>query len=251
MVKINGQRAEPGEIEAIIKQVDGVKNAIVKGFTTKDRQFLCAYYIANDNISDDSIREYLLSKLPSYMVPAYFVKMDSFPLLPSGKTDRKALLAPSDKTKGIVRSPYAKPTNTVEHQLCEAFEKALSVDRVGIDDDFFELGGDSIRVMEVQTLCPELTLSSRMIYANRTPKKIADACAHTEQVSYAHQKDYPLSQTQLGIYVECMMPTCFPRHAKQSLKLIHTSKPDCLLTVKGIQDSCGMMQNLTTKALRL
>ena len=204
MVKINGQRAEPGEIEAIIKQVDGVKNAIVKGFTTKDRQFLCAYYIANDNISDDSIREYLLSKLPSYMVPAYFVKMDSFPLLPSGKTDRKALLAPSDKTKGIVRSPYAKPTNTVERQLCVAFEKALSVDHVGIDDDFFELGGDSIRVMEVQTLCPELKLSSRMIYANRTPKKIADACAHTEQVSYAHQKDYPLSQTQLGIYVECM-----------------------------------------------
>ena len=204
MVKINGQRVEPGEIEAIIKQVDGVKNAIVKGFTTKDRQFLCAYYIANDNISDDSIREYLLSKLPSYMVPAYFVKMDSFPLLPSGKTDRKALLAPSDKTKGIVRSPYAKPTNTVERQLCVAFEKALSVDHVGIDDDFFELGGDSIRVMEVQTLCPELKLSSRMIYANRTPKKIADACAHTEQVSYAHQKDYPLSQTQLGIYVECM-----------------------------------------------
>ena len=89
MVKINGQRVEPGEIEAIIKQVDGVKNAIVKGFTTKDRQFLCAYYIASGNILEDTIREYLHSKLPAYMVPAYFVRMDSFPLLPSGKTDRK------------------------------------------------------------------------------------------------------------------------------------------------------------------
>jgi amino acid adenylation domain-containing protein len=204
MVKINGQRVEPGEVEAVIKQIDGIKNAIVKGFITKDRQFLCAYYIANDNISDDSIREYLRSKLPSYMVPAYFVKMDSFPLLPSGKTDRKALLAPSDKTKGIVRPPYAEPTNSIELQLCEAFEKALSIDRVGIDDDFFELGGDSIRVMEVQTLCPDLALSSQMIYANRTPKKIAEACAKTEQVNFAKQKDYPLSQTQLGIYVECM-----------------------------------------------
>ena len=202
MVKINGQRVEPGEVEAVIKQVDGIKNSIVKGFTTKDRQFLCAYYIANDNISDDSIREYLRSKLPAYMIPAYFVRMDSFPLLPSGKTNRKALLAPSEKTKGIVRQPYAEPTNTVERQLCEAFEKALSIDRIGIDDDFFELGGDSIRVMEVQTLCPDLVLSSRMIYANRTPRKIAEACAHTEQVSYAQQKDYPLSQTQLGIYVE-------------------------------------------------
>ena len=118
------------------------------------------------------------------------------------QTNRKALLAPVDQTEDIVRSPYAEPTNHVERQLCKAFEKALSVDRVGIDDDFFELGGDSIRVMEVQTMCPDLMLSSRMIYANRTPKKIAEACAHTASVSYALQKDYPLSQTQLGIYVE-------------------------------------------------
>ena len=204
MVKINGQRVEPGEVEAVIKQVYGIKNAIVKGFTTKDRLYLCAYYIATDNVSEDTIREYLLSKLPAYMVPAYFVKMDSFPLLPSGKTNRKALLAPLDKTESIVRPPYTAPTNNVEHQLCEAFEKSLAVDNIGIYDDFFELGGDSIRVMEVQTLCPELTLSSQMIYVNRTPKKIAEACAHTEQVNYAQQKDYPLSQTQLGIYVECM-----------------------------------------------
>ena len=204
MVKINGQRVEPGEVEAVIKQVEGVKNAIVKGFTTNDRQYLCSYYIATDNVSEDIIRDYLLSKLPAYMVPAYFVKMDSFPLLPSGKTNRKALLAPSDKTESIVRPPYTAPTNDAERKLCEAFEKSLNIDHVGIDDDFFELGGDSIRVMEVQTLCPELTLSSQMIYVNRTPKKIAEVCSNTEQVSYTQQKDYPLSQTQLGIYVECM-----------------------------------------------
>lgn len=204
MVKINGQRVEPGEVEMVIKQVSGVKNAIVKGFTTNARQFLCAYYIANDGVSEDSIRAYLRSKLPAYMVPAYFVRMDSFPLLPSGKTDRKALLPPSDKTGSIARPPYTAPTNNVERQLCEAFEKTLSVEHVGIDDDFFELGGDSIRVMEVQTLCPELTLSSQMIYVNRTPKKIAETCENTEKVSYAQLKDYPLSQTQLGIYVECM-----------------------------------------------
>ena len=202
MVKINGQRVEPGEVEAIMKQIDGVENAIVKGFTTKNRQFLCAYYIASGNISEDIIREYLLSKLPAYMVPTYFVRMESFPLLPNGKTDRKSLLAPVINTDNFVRPPYSAPTNSEERQLCEAFEKALSVDRVGIDDDFFELGGDSIRVMEVQTLCPKLALSSRMIYENRTPKKIANACVHTKQVSYALQKDYPLSQTQLGIYVE-------------------------------------------------
>ena len=204
MVKINGQRVEPGEVEAVIKQVDGIENAIVKGFSTKNSQFLCAYYIAKDNVSEDTIREYLCSKLPAYMVPAYFVRMDSFPLLPNGKTDRKSLLAPVNKTEDNVRSPYSEPTNNTERQLCVAFEKTLSVDHVGIDDDFFELGGDSIRVMEVQTLCPQLALSSQMIYANRTPKKIAEVCARTKQVSFVQRKDYPLSQTQLGIYVECM-----------------------------------------------
>lgn len=204
MVKINGQRVEPGEVEAVIKQVDGVKNAIVKGFTTKDRQFLCAYYIASNDLSEDSIRMHLRSKLPTYMVPAYFVRMESFPLLPSGKTDRKSLPVPTVQTDSSIHPSYAEPNNHIERQLCKAFEKALSVGLVGIDDDFFELGGDSIRVMEVQTLCPELPLSSQMIYTNRTPKKIAKACAKTEQVNFAKQKDYPLSQTQLGIYVECM-----------------------------------------------
>ena len=204
MVKINGQRVEPGEVETTIKEVDGVKNAVVKGFTTKGRQFLCAYYIANSNISEETIREYLLAKLPTYMVPAYFVRMERFPILPSGKTDRQALLAPNVQAEGGARPPYAEPIDAVEKQLCDAFKKTLSIDRVGIDDDFFELGGDSIRVMEIQTLCPNLTLSSRVIYEHRTPRKIAEACKHTEQVSYEVQKDYPLSQTQLGIYVECM-----------------------------------------------
>ena len=204
MVKINGQRVEPGEVESVMKQVDGVANAIVKGFTTQDRQFLCAYYIANGNVSEDTIRKYLRSKLPAYMVPAYFVRMDSFPLFPNGKTDRKSLLAPTVQADGFIRPPYAEPTNHVERQLCEAFEKALCIDRIGIDDDFFELGGDSIRIMEVQTLCPDLALSSQMIYANRTPKKIAEACTNTDRISFAQQNDYPLSQTQLGIYIECM-----------------------------------------------
>ena len=204
MVKINGQRVEPGEVESALREINGIDDAVVKGFTNDHSQYLCAYYTSKVNVSEAVIRDHLTSVLPAYMVPTYFVKMESFPLLPNGKTDRKSLLTPTHKSRGIVRTPYAAPTNNVERQLCEAFENTLSVDRIGIDDDFFELGGDSIRVMEVQTICPELALSSRMIYENRTPKRIADACAHSEKISYTPQKDYPLSQTQLGIFVECM-----------------------------------------------
>ena len=103
-----------GRSSFIQRQIDGIKNAIVKGFTTKDKQFLCAYFIANGNVSEDTIREYLRSKLPTYMVPAYFVRMESFPLLPNGKTDRKSLLEPTVQAEGIIRPPYAEPTNHIE-----------------------------------------------------------------------------------------------------------------------------------------
>ena len=204
LVKINGQRVEPGEVEAVIKQIDCIENAIVKGFTTKERQLLCAYYIASDDISENTIREYLLSKLPAYMVPSFFVRMESFSLLPNGKIDRKSLQAPAFKSEDNVRPPYSASTNSIERQLCEAFEKALGIDHIGIDDDFFKLGGDSIRMMQVQTLCPELPLSSNMIYAYCTPRKIAEVCSNTKNGDIQEKPDYKLSQTQLGIYVECL-----------------------------------------------
>ena len=120
MVKINGQRVEPSEVEAALRSFDGVDDAVVKGFTTKDRQFLCAYYIANDNVSEDTIRDYLRSKLPTYMVPAYFVRMESFPLLPNGKTDRKSLLAPTVQAEGFVRPPYARLSAFFSNDICKS-----------------------------------------------------------------------------------------------------------------------------------
>lgn len=202
MVKINGQRVEPGEVEAAVKNVHGIENAIVKGFVSDSgSQYLCAYFIPESDISEEQIREALGKVLPSYMVPLYFVRMESFPVNQNGKLDRKSLLPPD---RSAMREKYEAPRNGTEEKLCSAFAAVLGLDRVGIDDDFFRLGGDSIRVMALQQKCPDLPLSSKLIYRGRTPRNIAGQCSAGNESVYGRQEDYPLSQTQTGIYVECM-----------------------------------------------
>jgi len=205
LVKINGQRVEPGEVEIILQKMEGIEKAVVKGFTSvTGRQYLCAYYISSSIVTEEDVRNYLTTKLPDYMIPSYFVKMKSFPLNINRKIDRKALASPIADTAMIVRQSYVAPQNETEHALCDAFEKTLGISHIGIHDDFFYLGGDSIRVIQLQTLCPNLPISARLIYQHRTPHDIAIACSQVEHIQIERQDDYPLSQTQLGIFAACM-----------------------------------------------
>lgn len=205
LVKINGQRVEPGEVEIILQKMESIENAVVKGFTSvTGRQYLCAYYISSSIVKEEDVRNYLITKLPDYMVPSYFVQMEHFPLNINRKIDRKALASPIADNAMIVRQPYVAPQNETEQALCDAFEKALGISQIGIHDDFFHLGGDSIRVIHLQTLCPNLPICARLIYQHRTPHNIAIACSKVENTQMERQDDYPLSQTQLGIFAACM-----------------------------------------------
>lgn len=205
MVKINGQRVEPSEVETVFKKIPGIDNAIVKGFTSGNkRQYLCGYYISKTGVTEQEIIDYLTSKLPAYMVPVYFVKMESFPLNMNGKTDRKSLQSPAVEDDVIERAPYEAPQNDTEAKLCAAFERTLGHTQVGVNEDFFLMGGDSIRVMKLQTLCADLSIDARMIYTHRTPRRIAEAISKKGEFSFERLADYPLSQTQLGIFAACM-----------------------------------------------
>ena len=201
MAKINGQRVEPGEVENAIAKLEGVEKAIVKAFDGDGgSQFLCAFYTGE--ALGDSLRDQLAAKLPPYMVPAYFVPVREFALLPNGKVNRKVLEAPDAST---LRSSYVAPENDTQAALCDAFCTLFELEQVGIDDDFFLLGGDSIRVMKLQQLCPDLPLSAKMIADARTPRAIANALASAvANPSQARYEPTPLSQTQLGIYAESM-----------------------------------------------
>ena len=206
MVKVNGQRVEPGEVEAAMRKIDGVSKAVVKGFMgNQGSQFLVGYYTreADSQLTEETIRNSLNKMLPQYMVPTFLVAVDKFSLNANGKIDRQALKAPSTES---LQEAYVAPTNATEVALCTAFEKILQLEKVGIDDDFVRLGGDSIRMMKVQNECPHLNLSSKMVYQLRTPRKIAEAIQANEGLpKIAEMSDYPLNIVQNVFYGFCQM----------------------------------------------
>lgn len=207
MVKINGQRVEPGEIEAVIKAIPKVTNVAVKDFVNASGQvYLCGYYTSDEDISDKFIRQELESKLPDYMIPAYLVKLDAMPTNMNGKLDRHALVPPSLTDN---KSEYVAPTNDTEEKLCAAFEKVLKCGKVGINDDFFMLGGDSVKVMQLQNECGISGLSTSAIFEGKTPLKISAMLKQCGKDIFAEciaekREIYPLTASQMGVYLACV-----------------------------------------------
>lgn len=171
MIKINGNRIEPAEIEAAVKHVLGIDWAFAKGFVQPERSFICVYYTADIDIDLTAVREELLKILPNYMIPSYFVHIDDVPRLPNGKIDRQAFKAPCVE---VYHAAYAAPTNEMEERLCTIMQQILEVERIGIDDDFFLLGGDSLRTIRLATECNIDGLTVSDIYAARTPRGITE-----------------------------------------------------------------------------
>lgn len=145
-IKINGKRVEPTEVEEVIKRVTDLEWTAVRSFKDKNGNHLCAYHLGDVDIGISELRERLGKFLPYYMLPSFFIKVDSIPRLQNGKMNRKALPQPSvsDSLKD-----YAPPTNATEALICNAMQKVLGVKKVGINDDFFLLGGDSLSSMEL------------------------------------------------------------------------------------------------------
>ena len=187
MVKINGQRVEPGEIEAVIKSVHGVTDAAVKGFTKGNGQtYLCAYYVAAAEVKEDFLRAAVSRKLPFYMMPAHFIPLDAMPVNANGKLDRLSLKEPEEEQ---FASEYAAPTNPTEERLCRVMAGVLGVDRVGIHDDFFRIGGDSISCMSLIAQLNEPRISVRLLYKHRTPAAIAQALKDAQAITEADNED--------------------------------------------------------------
>ena len=205
MVKINGQRVEPGEIEAVIKGTPGVFDAAVKDFVNSYGQvYLVAYYVEKEPVEPEDIRDAISNILPSYMIPSFIVKLDKLPVNTNGKLDRSALAAPE---AGAFKNEYAAPETDMQKALCAAFEKVLSVEDVGIDDDFFSLGGDSIKCALVSKECDIYKISTADIFAGKTPRMIERLLIQKSSKKRVSKKDrkvkvYPLSPFERGMYLE-------------------------------------------------
>jgi amino acid adenylation domain-containing protein len=173
-VKIRGFRIELGEIEARISEHPVVKEVVV---TAREdipgRKLLVAYLVVRvtspDGGAPADIRSFLEPKLPDYMIPAFFEVLEALPRTPNGKINRKALPAPKTQVT-LPNRPYVAPRNPTELKLAEIWAEVLGRDRVGIEDNIFEIGGDSLLIFRIAARASEagLPISIRQFFLHRT-----------------------------------------------------------------------------------
>ncbi|MGY3677005.1 amino acid adenylation domain-containing protein [Streptomyces sp. TE33382] len=171
-VKVRGFRIEPGEIESVLSDHPRVSQAAV---TVRADRLLA--YVSPGDIDPRAVREGLASRLPQHMVPAAVIVLDALPVTANGKIDRGALPDPDFAAATAGREPVTE----AERVLCDLFAEALGLDRVGADDSFFELGGDSILSMQLASRARHagLTFTSRDVFECRTPERLARLAAES------------------------------------------------------------------------
>jgi acyl carrier protein len=153
-VKIRGFRIELGEVESALAEHPSVRECAVTASGVAERTQLIAYVVrdSRDGAAEPSVaelRRHLLGRLPEYMVPSAFVYMDALPLNNSGKVDRRALPAPDLSTRPSEMS-YVAPSTAVEERLAAIWVETLGLERIGVNDNFFDLGGHSLLLVQVQ-----------------------------------------------------------------------------------------------------
>jgi acyl carrier protein len=148
-VKIRGHRIELGEIESQLLTYEQIKQAlVVPGENKKGNKYLCAYFVSDVPLSASELREYLLKELPGYMIPSYFVPLEKIPVNPHGKIDRKALPLPE---RFGCREEYAAPRDKLEQVFADIFQEFYGIDKVGIRDNFFDLGATSLDLIRLNS----------------------------------------------------------------------------------------------------
>jgi acyl carrier protein len=174
-VKIRGFRVELGEIEAALLAYPPVRDAAVLALGEGGDRKLVAYVAGEADSA--ALRDYLKEKLPDYMVPAAFISLPVLPLTPNGKVDRRALARMAPEPQGGAAEAYVAPRNPIEEILVTLWAEVLGVDRVGVHDDFFDLGGHSLLGVQLVSRVREMfgvKLSVRTVFTSATVAEMAE-----------------------------------------------------------------------------
>lgn len=212
-VKIRGYRVELEEIENQLLKSDKVKEAVVIAREDDGTgRYLCAYFVSSfpeDSFNAAELKDFLSENLPDYMIPAFFTRVDKIPLTPNGKLDRKKL----PKPELAVTGEYLQPRNEVEEKLSEVWSRVLGLDRdnIGIDMNFFEVGGHSLRATLLAAAINEdfnVKISLVKIFSAPTIRELAEYIDSTAKTNYitvepAEKKEYyDLSLVQKRFYIQ-------------------------------------------------
>ena len=145
-VKIRGYRIEPGEIETVLIKQEGIKEAVVLALDdNKGGRFLCAYVTSDNKLEIKMIRDSLSKVLPDYMVPSFIVQIDSIPMTSNRKVDMRALPRPEEIAQE--GAEFTAPRTATEERMAAIWQEVLGIEKIGITDNFFNLGGDSLKAI--------------------------------------------------------------------------------------------------------
>jgi amino acid adenylation domain-containing protein/thioester reductase-like protein len=171
-VKIRGFRVELTEVEKVIREFEGIKDATVAAFDSPSGgKFIAAYVVSDSKVDTDALNSFIEVRKPPYMVPAVTMQVDSIPLNVNGKVDRRKLPVPTPTTRAAGRMP----SNEMEKKLCDIFAGVLGLDAVYADDSFFAIGGTSISASKLVVSCMNngIPIVYKNIFDNPTPIALA------------------------------------------------------------------------------
>ncbi|MBU3188238.1 amino acid adenylation domain-containing protein [Clostridium bowmanii] len=183
-VKIRGFRIETQEIEDKVLKLEGVNQCTVIDYESDaGDKYLCGYFTAKEGIEKEDVRSFLVSQLPNYMVPTFIVKLDEIYITKSGKLDRKRLPKPQFE---ILDRDIILPKTKEEKLLSIAWKEVLNLKAVGINDNFFAIGGDSIKALQISSRLKKagLEFTMQQLFSNPTIEQLG------KKVIYANQKKY-------------------------------------------------------------
>ncbi|QHS63368.1 non-ribosomal peptide synthetase [Chitinophaga agri] len=204
-VKIRGYRIELGEVAYVLSRHEDIEDAVVKVIDRNGDKQLSAYYTQVSPVSDTALREYMHQRLPAYMVPVHFTMLDKLPLTSNGKVNLNAL--PEPQTVGRM---YRAASTSTEKSLAEIWESLLGCGRVGLDDHFFDLGGHSLKAVQLlsriqQRFSVRLSLKDVFTHALLSDQSaLIAAAAHDAYApipSAPVADSYPLSNAQKRLWV--------------------------------------------------
>ncbi|HBS60840.1 MAG TPA: non-ribosomal peptide synthetase, partial [Firmicutes bacterium] len=212
-VKIRGYRIELGEIEQQLLQHPGITEAVVLDCDEAGgAKFLCAYAVVAAELEDGALKAFLGRELPDYMIPAYFIWLDRIPMTVNGKVDKRALREMSKDFSA--RTEYVAPRNEAEEKMAAIWREVLDVEQVGIDDDFFSLGGHSLKATRLAAVVQK-SFGVRMpiteLFQQPTVRQLCQAVAGMLKSAYPDivpvpaSGYYPLSSAQKRMFVMAQM----------------------------------------------